>query len=253
MRLSGLAGFIVLLFTSFVFAQHSSSGGSSSASSSSSGSHSSSFSSSSISSGGHISSGSSGHGTSSSSPRSTSSVAFSRGGSLSSSEARPLAPPEKKTFISRVFHPFRKTQQPIQADLRRPICPKGHCVCPGGLSARNGVCSSPRPYRCETGAYWNGGGCVGSTGFRLNDCRSLAILMGQQSRRMSMAESLRQNSCSISAPECNELTARSTDEAVRYHALQQQYEQCRHQFADGYGFSFAAHSASGLRDPFSIN
>jgi hypothetical protein len=256
MKLSGLAVPVVLLFASAVFAQHSSSGGSSSSGSSSSGSsHSSSFSSSSSSSVSHNSSGSSGHNAGSSSSRSTLGVASSRRGNPSSSEAKTIAQPEKKTFVSHVFHPFRKAQrQPIQADLRRPICPKGHCACPGGESARNGVCSSPRPYHCGSGSYWNGGGCVGFTDFRLNDCRSLAVLMDQQAQRMATAENLRQNGCSLGAPECGELAAGSADEAARYRALQRQYEQCRRQFASGgYGFSFANYGAIGFRDPFSIN
>jgi hypothetical protein len=257
MKLSGLAVSVVLLVSSAVFAQHSSAGGSGSSNSSSSGSsHSSSFSSSSSSSGGHSATSSSGHGTTTSSSRSSSGLSSSRAGNLTSSETRTIAQPEKKTFVSRIFHPFRKPQrEPIHAALRRPICPKGHCVCPVGESAENGVCSSPKPYHCGSGAYWNGGSCVRFTDFRVNDCASLALLMDQQSKRLGTAESLRQNSCSLGAPECADLTARSADEAARYRALQQQYERCRRRpFASGgYGFSFAGYGASGFRDLFTID
>ena len=264
MRLSGLAVAVVLLFSSAVLAQHSSAGGSSSggSSGSSGSSHSSSFSSSSGSSGGHSAGGSSSssHGTGSGSSRSSSSVG--RGGNLSSSpSARASAQPEKRTFVSHIFHPFRKTQaQLVQADFRRPICTKGHCVCPGGgTTGKNGACSTAplRTERCNAGAFWNGGACVGLTDYRVNDCAALQRLMEQQAGRMRMAENSRLDTCSggPGAQECGELTTRSADESARYRALQQQYEQCRRrQFTSNrYGFSFANYGAAGLRDPFNID
>jgi hypothetical protein len=292
MRHFGLAVTVILLFSSAVFAQHSSSSGSSSsgssASSSSSGSSHSSYSggssSASYSSGGH-SSGSSSASSSSRGSGGSSARGATAGSFQSSSDARSShlnsestihsaedgkvtslasaktdVQPEKRSFVSHLFHPFHKTQPKLaRADLRSPVCIKGHCVCSGGQTAgKNGVCGPvPTTAReCGSRGYWNGGGCVAFSRFRFNDCAELALLMQQQAQQMGMAESARQTSCSggVVTQECSELTARSVDEKARYRALRQQYEQCRGlRFSSHYGYSFGNYGSAGLRDPFGID
>jgi hypothetical protein len=272
MRLSGLAVAVILLFSSAVFAQHSSSSsGSSGSSSGSSHSSSSGGSSSGSSSGGHSSGGSgsgSGHGSpsfarggSSGSSRSVSGVPSPRTGSDSASRSTENAKvgtlpsgktgvqPEKKSFVHHIFHPFRKRESNFaRADFRRRVCTKGRCVCPGGqTSGKDGACaaSPATATRCGLGGYWNGGGCAELSQFRVNDCSVLYQSMQEQARRMRMAENSRQTGCLIGAQDCGELTARSLDEAGRYGALQQQYQQCRRQqgYRSHYGYSFGASAA----------
>jgi hypothetical protein len=265
MRLSGLAVAVVLLFSSAVFAQHSSSGGSSSGGSSSGGTSAASFSSgghssgSSGSSSGHSSAGSSSHGTSAGSSKSPSNARSTPYSSESSVHLGAAAQPEKRTFVSHLFHPFRKPEAKLaQADLRRSLCSKGHCVCPGGQAVgKGGACSAPIAYhQCRSDAYWSGGGCTAFTEFHVNDCSALALLMDQQAQRMGMAENMRQASCSRDpgTQECGDLSARSASEAGRYKTLRQQYEQCRRRQSAGghYGYSFAGNTTAGLRDPFAI-
>ncbi len=279
MRLSGPAVAIIFLLSSFVFAQHSSSGGSSSGGSSSSssggsassgsshGSSSGSSGTGSYSSGGHTSSASSDHGSSSGPSRSShDSGSHSPSGSIAATTAKgertSPAPSgknntsqEKRGFASRIFHPFRKGQPKIaQADLRRPVCKKGTCVCPGGAAVgKHGACAaSPvNAARCESGRYWNGGGCVAFSQYRVNDCSALEMMMRVQARRMGAAEDSRQAACSSGDLECGEMTTRSADESGRYKTLQQQYEQCRRRpFGVGnYGYRFGS-SAANL---FAIN
>lgn len=107
------------------------------------------------------------------------------------------------------------------------------------------------------GAFWNGGACVGLTDYRVNDCAALQRLMDQQAEHMRMAENSRLDTCSSGpgAQACGELTSRSEDEATRYQALQQQYEQCRRrQFTSNrYSFSFADHGAGARWNLFSLD
>lgn len=271
MRLSGLAVAAVFLMSPVVFAQHSFAGGSSSSSSSSSGSsHSGSSGSSggsSYSSAGHGSSASSTRGSSSGASRSnynssshgaTGSIAApaAKGEKTSPSpSAKTNTSQEKRSFASRFFHPFRKGDHKVaQADRRRPVCKKGTCVCPGGtVAGKNGACAAPalNASRCESGRYWNGGGCVAFSQYRMNDCAALEMMMWEQARRMGAAEDSRQAICSRSDPACGEMTTKFADEAGRYKALQQQYEQCRRrQFGAGNsGYSFGRPAAN----PFAIN
>lgn len=274
MRLSGLAVAVVFLLSSVVFAQHSSSGGSSSggssggsaSSGSSHGGSSGSSGGSSYSSGGHSSSASSSRGSSSGVSRTnggsgsygTRGVATPTPGGIrasAASSAKNNASQEKRSIASRFFHPFRKGDRKIaQADRRRPVCKKGTCVCPGGMAAgKNGACAAPpvNVSRCESGRYWNGGGCVAFSQYRVNDCAALEMMMREQATRMSAAEDSRLSICSRSDPACGEMTTKSADEAERYKALQQRYEQCRRrQFGAGNsGYSFGRSAAN----PFAIN
>ena len=263
MRHFGLVVAVILLSFSTVFAQHSSS---SSGSSSFSGSSGSSYSSSSSSgssgshSGGHSSGSSSSH--SSTAESSHSNRGSTLHGSISdkiSGSSKTEMQPEKRSFFSHLFHPFRKTEPKFaHADLRRPVCIKGHCVCPGGQAAsKNGACGGPSTTnrQCESGAYWNGGVCAGFAEFRVNNCTALAHLMQQQAQRMGMAESSRQSSCSRdpSAQECSDLATHSAYENERYRSLQQQYEQCQRQQFSSNRYSFGSHSSAGLRNPFGLD
>ena len=97
---------------------------------------------------------------------------------------------------------------------------------------------------CESGRYWNGGGCVAFSQYRVNDCSALEMTMREQARRMSAGEDSRQAACSRGDPTCGEMTTKSADETGRYKMLQQQYEQCRRR---QFGFGRSAES------PFAIN
>jgi len=74
------------------------------------------------------------------------------------------APPEKKSFFSRLRHPFRP--KPMQtADFKRPPpCRKEPCACPPGESRNGkGVCvAAVVSNLCQPGQYWNGGACAGT-------------------------------------------------------------------------------------------
>lgn len=164
MRLSSVVVAVVFLLSSAVLAQHSSgggggssggsSGGGSHASSGGSSSGSSSHSSSGGSSGGgsshsfssHASAGgsgaSSGHTSAHSSGSSShhSSVASSRSKVSSHSAAAKTAQPGKRSFLSFLRHPFRRSEpKPTEADLRKPVC-KGE------------DCKKPAPEPAETSA-----------------------------------------------------------------------------------------------------
>ena len=198
MRLSGLALAAVLLFSSYLLAQHSSGGsgggGSAGGSSSGGGSHSSGSSGSSYSggasSGGHSSGGysasggshgsggshSSGGGHSSSGGHFSGNSSSSRGSGSGGkndhgSLARTAAParstsPEKRGFFSVLFHPFRKAQPKPEPKaalyLPRPICPKGRCAppCPVGQGRSGGACSNPVILTCVPGQFWSGHSCA---------------------------------------------------------------------------------------------
>ncbi len=163
MRFSGLAVAVILLFSSVVFAQHSSDRLSASSQSSSSGV------------------GSSSGGSATFSARSGSS-AFHSSHQPSGSNAAPAirepgvarvpSQPEKRAFFSFLRHPFKKPQPKTEADLQRRICAKkGPCpVCPVGQTAgKNGACvPSTQALLCRTGEYWNNGGCVGFVTFLAN-------------------------------------------------------------------------------------
>lgn len=269
MRHSSLVLAAFLSVSLGVLAQHSSSGGSSSGGSSGGPSHggSSDSGSSGGSSSGISSSGS--HSSSGSGVSHSSASSFARAGSgeptRSASEARSAragmsairstdnvrmsptpsektsAMPEKSSFVSHLVHPFRKKEVKLaQSDIRRrrPVCTKGHCECPGGgVVGKPGICSIPQTdFQCGVNAYWNGGGCIDYSRFRVGSCASLELMLRQQAQRAEVAEDARQASCSSGAADCGEVLTRATDEAARYRALQQQLDQCRRQ--NGYAGSY---------------
>ena len=273
MRLSGLAVAAVFLMSPVVFAQHSFAGGSSSSSSSSSGS---SHSGSSGSSGGSSYS-SAGHGSSASSTRGSSSGA-SRSNHNSSSHgpsgsviapatkgekispspsAKNNTSQEKRSFASRVFHHFRKSDRKIaQADRRRPVCKRERVSVPAEWQPEKpslAQTSLQTPLVVNQAGTGTAADASPSRKYRVNDCAALEMIMmmWEQARRMGAAEDSRQAICSRSDPACGEMTTKFADEAGRYKALQQQYEQCRRrQFGAGNsGYSFGRPAAN----PFAIN
>jgi hypothetical protein len=256
---------------------HSSSSGGSSSSGSSASSHSSggssSHSSSSPSSSAHSSGGSVLHG---SSARSSSSVPASSHSGVReprSNTAHSIREPntgmraraepsEKRNFFSFLRHPFRRPEpkpvpkaQPV-ADLRRPICWRGHCpVCPAGQARVGGVCGgtvvadNAHNY-CPLGEAWNGNACLLQTSFPY-DCSALRMSLQQQQQRMQAAEAAQQSACSAGpSQDCSDLTSTSQSEASLYRTLLDRYRMCQHRsftlnpFGRGtYGYS------QGLFDP----
>jgi hypothetical protein len=258
MRLSGLVVAFLLLVSPLLFAQHSSGGGSSSGgssggSSSSGGSHgySGGSSSASSSSGGHSSGGSASSGGHSSGSRGTGGTA-SRASGAGSTARQPIGNnarvqggnvAEHRGFFAFLRHPFRKPEpttmlKTAAVDLVPPVCKGKACVCPPGVAGKNGGCTSgvtsvvSNQYRrCQSGEYWDGAGCNGSSLFRPDDCGSLSFALDRQAEQSRLAESSRQTSCSrdSAAQECSELTARAQVETARYQSLLEQYQQCRRQ------------------------
>lgn len=73
------------------------------------------------------------------------------------------APLEKKSFFSRLRHPFKP--KPVRtADFKRPPpCRKEPCACPPGESRNGkGMCAVVASDLCGPGQYWNGGACAGT-------------------------------------------------------------------------------------------
>jgi hypothetical protein len=258
---------------------HSSSSGGSSSSGSSGGSHSSggssshsssSPSSSSHSSGGPISHGSSGHSSNSAPASSHSSVREPH-----SNSAHPVREPntgmrartepaEKRNLFSFLRHPFRRPEpkqgpkaQPV-ADLRRPICWRGHCpVCPVGQTRVGGACggtvavNNTRNF-CPLGEAWNGNACLLQTSYAY-DCSALRISLQQQEQRMQSAQAAQQSACSAGpSQDCSDLTSTSQGEASRYRTLQDRYRMCQQRSFTGNPFGRAAgpsYSQGLLFDP----
>lgn len=211
MRLSGLVIAVILLFSTTLVAQHSSGGGGSSSGGHSGGSSSSGSSHSSSSSSGSYSSSSSSHvgsagstrsspssGSASSSVRTDRAKADSSGSRPSKESAQidarpgpdarpgsdvrargPESPsgvkPEKKSFVSFLRHPFKKSKPVAPAKFKRPPCRKEPCaVCPPGSRHGRGGCVSPViANECQAGQVWNGFGCGTQAWF--NDCRALSL------------------------------------------------------------------------------
>jgi hypothetical protein len=80
---------------------------------------------------------------------------------LSPTHANP--PPEKKSFFSRLRHPFKPKPVRTAEFKRPPPCRKEPCACPPGESRNGkGVCVVVVSNLCEPGQYWNGGACSGT-------------------------------------------------------------------------------------------
>ncbi len=249
MRLSGLVIAALLLVSTTLLAQHSSGGGSSSGGGYSGGSsHSSSGYS-----GGYSSSGSShassggGSGSSRGSGSASSSSGRSSSGKVGSSAVRsandrvraganvsthdpkspasvkPSLKPEKKSFVSFLRHPFKKSKPVATARFKRPPCRKEPCaVCPPGESRNGRGACGPSVVAgnvCQGGQSWNGFAC--GTQYWFNDCRDLANQLAAQERQMRG-----QN---------------DPGQSLRHQLLQNQYEQCLRHFSlepfGGYAFN----------------
>ena len=74
------------------------------------------------------------------------------------------APPEKKSFFSRLRHPFKPKPVKTAEFKRPPPCRKEPCaVCPPGESRNGkGACMAPvvAITQCQPGQTWNGGACI---------------------------------------------------------------------------------------------
>src|SRR5712692_436170 len=74
------------------------------------------------------------------------------------------APPEKKSFFSRLRHPFKPKPVKTAEFKRPPPCRKEPCaVCPPGASRNGkGACVAPvvAINQCQPGQTWNGGACI---------------------------------------------------------------------------------------------
>ena len=254
MRLSGLALAAILLISSAVWAQHSSGGGGgssaggasaggshgggggSSSSGGSSGGHSYGGSGGGRSSGGRVSQGSSARGTSA---RATNPIVTGRSGGQEAAanlgnplhglnlaaEVRP-APAEKRSFFSRLRHPFHGPQPnlPVGATIVLPACVRGRCrPCPAGT--RN--CSAPVIPVQRRGGCWSQGLWNGNCRWQTDDCGGFRFALEQQLAPMQAAESAMQNSCRGAATQgCSETTAAWISQSGLYRAFEARYRSC---------------------------
>lgn len=136
--------------------------------------------------------------------------------------------PEKRSFLSFLRHPFRKT--PPVSELRHRICVQGTCtVCPAGQSAtRNGGCVSNTGQNlngrnmCVGGSYWNGEGCA-VLGAQTR-CRSIYLShsLSAAAREMDEAKKNKDFSCSLdpAGQECSRLTEEYQRKVELYDRLQ---------------------------------
>lgn len=267
MRLSGLSFAAILLIVSVAFAQHSSGGGggSSSAGSSSGGGSSgggshggggSSGGTSGYSGGGHSSGGSGGSHNSGGSTLSRGGLSRSGGSSSNSAIASHSAlrgteatlahpthepvgalqlrtlPPEKRTFVSFLRHPFKKPEPRTVIVIRPPGCFKGPCrTCPIGQVRSGGGCVGARvPLHnrnvCSHRQIWAGGACLAQTPF-IDNCSALRMQMERQAQRMQAAQSARQNACAQGLSQaCSDAATSFRSEEGFYQSLQHRYRQC---------------------------
>jgi hypothetical protein len=148
-------------------------------------------------------------------------------------------PAEKRNFFSFLRHPFRRPEpKPVPkahpvADLKRPICWRGHCpVCPAGQARVGGVCGGTvvadnnRNF-CPLGEAWNGNSCLLQTSYDY-DCSALRRSLQQQEQRMQLAQAAQQSACSAGpSQDCSDLTSTSQGEASRYRTQQDRYRMCQ--------------------------
>jgi hypothetical protein len=118
--------------------------------------------------------------------------------------------PEKKSFASFLRHPFKKSMPVATAEFKRPPCGKKPCpVCPPGESRNGGGACGVVNNVCSSGQSFNGFAC--GTQYWFDDCRALADQLAMQERQMR-----EQN---------------DPGQSLRYHLLQNQYEQCLSRFS----------------------
>ena len=267
MRVSGLSLLALLLSSAVAIAQHSGGGGGGGGASGGGASSGGSYSSSSSSGGGGGShgsgagggggsfSGGGSHGTSSggssthnsgagSASHGSTSHGSSRSGSAGSHSISNRGPsikeprggntlratqPQKRSFFSRLRHPFRKPESRPVAQ-RRPICFKGPCVvCRPGAAGR-GCLPTPSVTRnrdfCSHRDLWSGGSCILQTPI-MDNCSGSRLAMQQQLQRLKSAESSRQSACAAGpSPECSQASSAWESENSLYQSLLMRHQQC---------------------------
>jgi hypothetical protein len=146
------------------------------------------------------------------------------------------APPEKKSFFSRLRHPFKP--KPVRtADFKRsPPCRKEPCACPPGESRNGkGVCAGTVVSNlCEPGQYWNGGACAGTLACQPGNfwngttcvqeadrcatysSRAALLASGLRSIKDEMDRACTQDP---NGQQCRELTLQHEGELLRYRML----------------------------------
>jgi hypothetical protein len=152
------------------------------------------------------------------------------------SPAHANAPPEKKSFFSRLRHPFKPKPVRTAEFKRPPPCRKEPCACPPGESRNGkGVCvAAVVGNLCEPGQYWNGGACAGTLacqpGFFWNgttcvqdadrcatyNSRAALLASGLRGIRSEMDRACTQDP---KGQQCSELTLQHDGELLRYRML----------------------------------
>ena len=141
-------------------------------------------------------------------------------------------PPEKRTFVSFLRHPFRKPEPKTIVVVRPPGCFKGPCrVCPIGQVHSGVGCVGARvPLRtgnvCSHRQIWAGGECLAQTPF-IDHCSALRMQLERQAQRMQAAQSTQQNACVHGRSQaCSNAAATYQSEEGFYRSLQERYRRC---------------------------
>jgi len=160
--------------------------------------------------------------------------------------------PQKRSFFSVLFHPFRRVPKPEPRPaiyLPHP-CPHGRCLpnCPVGQVRSGGACTTPIIPTCVSGQIWNGIGCGESWQERcwlggrwngtqclygtrfLDSCFSLRSALNRQMKRVQEAESNQHNACAYGAmQECSAAnTALQSEDNLRQNLIAR-LQQCEMQ------------------------
>jgi len=141
-------------------------------------------------------------------------------------------PPEKRSFMAFLRHPFKKPEAKTVIEIRHP-CVRGHCpVCPLGQVGRGGACAPARfPLYtrnvCSRQELWAQGTCFGQTVF-FDPCADLRVAFARQENRLRAAQSEQHDLCEGAVSQaCSDATAALQKEESDYRTLQERYGQCR--------------------------
>ena len=256
MRLSGLSVVAVLLFTSSLLAQHTTSASSapatspapsisSNAASSASMSHASAPSPSPASAPvNHVSAtpgpspSSAGAARTSSPERASESVArrVDQNQPQKDHEAEPVDPDLRHRICEKGACKEPVVAKPVpESDLRRRVCVNGTCPCgPGETAGKNGCVAAAAEVRaqdCQAGASWNGTSCV----FTQTECAGITGQAAALAAELRSIKAEMQNACTNdpSGSECSSTKGRLEDARVRYRMLLNgALPQCRTGLAD---------------------
>ena len=152
------------------------------------------------------------------------------------SAAHANAPSEKKSFFSRLRHPFKPKPVRTVEFKRPPPCRKEPCACPPGESRNGkGVCvAAVVSNLCEPGQYWNGGACAGTLACQPGNfwngttcvqeadrcatysSRAALLASGLRSIKDEMDRACTQDP---NGQQCRELTLQHDGELLRYRML----------------------------------